>query len=540
MAENPVKTLVIDNFKGSMTPYQDGDINSGLAYVLDVFGYDPFTKPGNLTWNEAAVQIDSAGSVITDLILAGKVRVESGILYTYCIGHTGRVYKIQVNDPVTYNPDYDNPVLLTTLTVNTPTFTRGGFIDFYGATEKIIIGHDKGVTSLNFDGTGEAFVGVQGSYTQTVPRPLRKFLGNLYVGNGANFAEINSTMTVASYAKLSPAFPTGTQVRDLDVTPDGVYLQSVVTELALGDITATTPPTTILYPSDSFVFKWNGTDVGYTSFVTYPSTTLSANILFGENQFIAGYDFLGGGFYNPVNKFLTSTPISAFGKSPLPNAVTSYSNTFVTATTLPYEGATEMIITQYGTISQSEIESGYWCVYGQAATGYETDVVSVPCMLMVSNFAQGGSGNGYTDGIFGKPKVYFSTLETSSSPTTKYKLYKWSPVPTVSDNALDGAVFQTQNQIFSKKVKVGEVRIYGEPWTTGVSFIVELIGSAGTPITGSAKTFTVGTNLTSGADFAWYTPEMAPTYAIGLRITNNGTVNHTITKAEIDYSLGGK
>ena len=126
------KTLVIDNFKGSMTSFQDGDINSGLAYAVSAFGYNPFSKPGNLTWCDTPQQIDVAGAVITDFIMCGKERVESGILYVYAIGHTGRLYKIQVNDTSTFNPDYDTPVLLATLTSGSPTFTRGGFIDFFG------------------------------------------------------------------------------------------------------------------------------------------------------------------------------------------------------------------------------------------------------------------------------------------------------------------------------------------------------------------------------------------------------------------------
>jgi len=101
-------------------------------------------------------------------------------------------------------------------------------------------------------------------------------------------------------------------------------------------------------------------------------------------------------------------------------------------------------------------------------------------------------------------------------------------------------VYETQTQLFSKKVTVSEVRIYGEPWVTNNSFTVELIGSSGGVISGTSKTFTVGTNLTSGADFAWYSPAMQPTYAIGLRITNAGSVNNVITKVEIDTVPAGK
>lgn len=523
-----------------MTPYFSGDINSGKAYVVEAFGYDPFTHPNDLIWEESATQIDPAGSVITDLILAGRTRVESAITYVYCIGHTGRLYKIQVNNPATYNPNYDNPVLIATLSTNSPTFTRGGFLDFFGDTEKIYIGHDKGVTSINFDGTGEAFVGVLGSWTQLVPRPFQQFLGSLFIGNGENIAQIDATATVVSYAKLSPGFPASSQVRDIKVTPEGNYLQIVVAEQPLSDLTSTTPDTTLAAPADSYIFKWNGTDIGYTSYVTYPGITLSALGLFGTQQYAFGYDFLAGGVLSPVDKLVSSVPQSAFGESPLPNAVISISNTITWVTTLPYQGHLEMLHTQFGTIATYEIEPGYWAPYGQIAIGDETDVLHVPCQIMVSNFAQGASSNGYTDQIFGVPKIYFSTMETSGTPTVKYRLYKWSPIPTGLGDAMVGALYQTQNQLFSKKIKVSEVRIYSDPWIAGNSFTVELIGSGGNVIAGSAKTFTVGSNLTAGEDFAWYSPQVDQVYTLGLRVTNEGTSNMVISKVEIDYSGGGK
>lgn len=544
-----IQTLVIDNFRGSMTPYLDGDINSGLTNVVEVFGYDPFIKPGNLTWYETAIQIDPAGSVITDLVLCGKTRVESGIVYVYAVGHTGRVYKIQVNNPATYEPNYDNPVLLTTLTLGSPTFTRGGFIDFYGNTEKIYIGHDKGVTRLNFDGTGEEVVGDVAQWTQTVPRPFAQFLGILNIGNGSNIAQIDATNTVVSYTKLSPGFPTGSQVRDMDVTPDGNYLEMIVSELALSDITATTPDTSILSPQNSYKALWTGNTDGITSFTTYASVALSANTTFGDSSYAFGYDVRGGGVWNPVRKFLTSSPTSAFGESPNPNGVIGAGNMILWATTLPFEGNLQMLLTMYGGASDYEYEAGYYSPYNQAATGDETDVMRVPCQILVSNFAQGGSTSGYVDNIFGEPKIYFSTLETSSTPTTKYKLYKWSLAPSGLGEALVGAVYQTQNQIFSKKVQVKEVRIYGEPWVANNAFTVDIIGSAGTPITGGSKSFVAAAStgnpaasgvITIGDDFAWYRPDMAPTYTVGIRITNDGTANHTINKIEIDYAAGGK
>ena len=530
-------TLVIDNFKGNLTEFFDGDINSGMTNLNTSFGYNSFGKPGNLTWSEDPTQIDPAGSVITDLIMDGKERVESGITYIYAIGHTGRLYKIQVNDPTTFNPSYDNPTLLATLTIESPTFTRGGFIDFYGATEKIYIGHDKGVTSINFDGTGEAFVGVVGSWTQTVPRPLQQFTGILYVGNGENLAAIDTTALVATYAKLSPSFPRGTQVRDMDVSIDGNYMQVIVSQLAQADMTTGAQDTSTISNIGSFIFYWNGIDLGATSSTSFPLTNLTSNIIFGNSQYVFGYDLRGVQFFNPTNRISSAGIGAPFGESPSSNALVSDGEMVSFATTLYFDGFMELSHCVYGNFD-SFVGSGYWSPMGMVATGTETDIVHVPYFQTISNFSQGISSNGYANNIYGSSKVYFSTLETSSAPTTKYKFYKWSPVPTGAGSASSYNYYQTQTQLFSKKVQIKEVRIYGEPWIADNSFSIDLLGSSTTPL--NTKTFTAGGNLTIGADYAWYTPRIAPTYALSLGITNLGTANNTITKIEIDYKDGGQ
>ena len=532
------QTLVIDNFTGTMTTFQYGDINSGLAYVINVFGYNPFIKPNNLTWCRQSIQIDSAGSVITDLIMAGKERVESGILYVYAIGHTGRLYKIQVNNPATFNPDFDNPVFLATITSGTPTFTRGGFIDFFGTTERIYIGHDKGVTRIDFDGTNETVVGVAGSYTATVPRPLKQFLGKLYFGNGTNIGEIDSTATVTDYTKLDPGFPDNTQARDIDLTPDGTYLQIVLSRQVLPDITSTSQDTTNTASTGSFIFKWNGTDLGYTAFDTFPSYSLTANTMFGPYQYTFGYDQFGSSVYNPINKLLTGQEV----QSPLPNAVTSTGNLLMWLTPLHFDGAMEADLLVYGTLD-FEVGPGYWDLLSHYPTSPETDVVQVPLFMPVSNFGLGLSSNSYTDFIYGTSKFYFSTLESSSGPTTAYRFYKWvlDTSPSIpSGTPQDLALYQTQTQLFSKKIKIKEVRVYGEPWVASNAFTIDLIGSSGLAMTNGSQTFTAGTNLTVGDDFAWWSPATESTYALGLGITNTGTTNHIINKVEIDYDVGGK
>lgn len=545
-----MSTLTIDNFTGSMTPEINGALNSGKSYWLDAFGYDPFTKPKNLTWEEMPTLIDSSGSVITDLIMAGKVRLESGIIYVYAIGHTGRLYKIQVNNPATFNPDYDNPVLLATLSINSPTFTRGGFIDFCGTPQQIFIGHDMGITTIHFDGTTEAFLGVLGSYTQTVPRPLKQFIGKLYAGNGSNIVEvdISGTGTVNSYAKLSPGFPTNSQVRDMDLAADGNYMQIVVSQSALQDLTSTTPSVSLTTPSDSYIFKWNGTDPGYTSSTFFPNVVLTANVVTGNKEYTFGYDLFTNVVFNPIEKLITSLP-DVVGGSTLPNATFGIGNLVAWAQTLVYRGNQYGLFQMYGNLDNDTYQNGFWAPNFAGTTSPATDTIQIPMMMLVSSLGRGQNSNGYSQGIYNTPKIYYSTFETSPSPTSNYHLYKVPLYPTGLGTPINGALFQTQNQIFPGKITISAVRIYAQPWIAGNAFTVDLIGSNDAVISGGTQAFVAsssGTGIATagqciiGQDYAWYGPDTTNIYSLALRITNNGTTNMVINKVEIDYESGGK
>ncbi len=540
MAQSPVKTLVVDNFRGGLTIYQYGDINSGRGYAQTNSGQNPFVKPGQLTWAQVPVQIDEDSAVITDLILDGEERIENGIIYVYAIGHTGRLYKIQSNDPTTYNPNYDNPVLLATLSIESPTFTRGGYIEFYGATEKIYIGHDKGVTSINFDGTGEAFVGALGSWTQDVPRVMQEFIGKLYVANGSNLAEIDSTATVTTYTKLTPGFPDNSQVRDLDLTQDGNYLESVVTRLPLEDITSPAQSINNSASTESHIFQWNGIDQGYTAFNTYPSFSLTANTMFQKYQYVFGTDQYGAALYDSGEKILGFAEYV----SPLPNAVASTGNMVNWMSPVYYLNVLEADFESWGNLDFEVGHPGWWDLFFLNAKPPETDIVRTPFVIPVSNAGLGASSNSYPGNVFSTSKIYFSTLETSGTPTTAYRFYKWSATtsPDIAQpDALPFAIYQTQSQMFSKRIKVREVRIYSEPWVANNSFEIAMIGAAGTPITGGTRIFdTADGTLTVGADYVWYNPEMENTYALGFYIMNLGTANHVINKVEIDYAPGGE
>ena len=523
-------TITITNFQGRLSRNEKGDANSGFAKYSKTYGNDPFSDPGNLTWFEQPTRIDSGESVITDLIMAARPRLESGITYVYAIGHTGRLYKIQVNDPTTYNPDYDNPVLLATLSAESPTFKYGASIQFYGSTEKIFIGHDRGVTKINFDGTSETFVGTQSSYTSSVPRPSVQFAGKLYFGNGTNLVEIDSTELVISYAKITPAFPSGTQVRDIDVSPDGNYVQIVVSRVAQADMTVITQDTASLSSADSYFLYWNGVDAGATAYNPYNAYSLNANTSFGPYSYTMGYDSGGAALYAGGSKVIS-----------LPNSISPNFGAMFSTGNLVGFGAPEqdssvlkgslLVYGQY----DNEIPEGLFRLFRISATT-QTDIQQIPVCVVVSNLFYGASSAGYTNNRVGSAKIYFSTLETDSGPTTKYKLYKFTIVPTGTGTPIAG-VYETQTQLFSEKIAIKEIRTYTKPLVTNNEFKLELIGSDAGVITNSDKTFTVGSTATAGDDIVRYAPDMNQTYALGLRITNSGSVNMTFKKIEIDYEI---
>lgn len=528
-------TLLIDNFSAALTRKDSGDINSGLAKFNTTFGADPFSDPGNLKWMETPVSLSQGG-----LTVAARPRLESGITYVYILkgnvitGTSAILDKIQVNDPASMNPNYDNLSFIANLPTNSPTIKFGSSLQFYGATEKIYAGHDLGVTSINFDGTGETFVGTLGSYTANVPRPSANFLGKLYFGNGSNILEIDSTETVTTYAKLSPGFPVGTYVRDLDVSPDGNYLQIIVSHINSPNLATNNQDTTSLSSTDSYKFLWNGTDTGYTSYESFSGFAITSNITFGQYSYTMGYDLGGAAIYEGGEKII-SLPTSL---SPNFEAMFSTGNLLGFGSSdynfnINKLSGSIFVYGQY----DNETPKGLYRLLRFNATGDGTlELIQMPVCIPVSNLFYGSSSSGYTNNVVGEAKLYFSTLgKNGGSDIERFNL-----VPTGSGTAITG-VYETQNELFSKKVKPTQVRFYTKPLVANNSFTIDLIGSDGNPISGGSKTFTVGSGPTlAGQDFLWYTPQTAPTYTLGARISNLGTANWTGVKLEIDYEAAGQ
>ena len=239
--------------------------------------------------------------------------------------------------------------------------------------------------------------------------------------------------------------------------------------------------------------------------------------------------------YNPINKILS--PI--FSSPPLPSGVGATGNIVAFSTPEFSSGTLKMANFLYGNLDSDYPSNSWYRQIQHSATSPQTDIIRVPLQLIISNLAFGTVYNGYTSGVYGSSKIYFSTLETNSANTTAYRFFKYFPVQTGAVASQLG-IYETQNHIFSKKQQIKEVRIYTEPIVANNGFTVDLIGSAGTPMTNGSFTFTAGSNVTIGEDLMQYNPTCAPTYALGLRITNTGTTNMAFVKVEIDYQDGGK
>lgn len=544
----PNKPLIITNFAGRLTRQNFGDINSGFAKYDSSWGYNPFFSPGSLTWMKAAGDLSS---IITDgsLILAAQSRVESGVQQTYAISNQGTLWKI--------TGEGGGATLLTPLSIGTPTFNYGGTLRFFGG--KIYIGHDKGVTRINFDGSSETQIGTWDSshYVQNTYRPLQDFSGSLYVGNttdgtSINIGQIDSTLTITNYSKLSP--PLGTvgsnYVRDLDITPDFTYLSISVSNIAPENMAAVND-TTNTASGTSEKFYWNGQDAGYTNGVSLPGFGITALNTFGPYEYSMMYDTFGTALYEEGKKRWTLRNM----KSPFPNGVESTGNFLTWVTPEMYwnqdtqSGRMMGGLFYYGSLDD-EVGAGLWRLNRWTSSNAAGQIYQAPFNHFTTNrYVSTNSGIPPLTQVDSNGTHLFSYMDYIGSGTTNKFYYFYAAPPDDSPVGWVGAcagVYETQTQLFSQKQTVKQVRVYTSPTVASNGFNVDIIGSNGTivsvtnPMTYTFAAGTDDTKLQGAQTRIDFNPNMAPDYGIGIRITNTGGNNMSINKIEIDMAPMGK
>lgn len=535
-----MKTIEITNFGGRLTRYSDGSLNSGFAKFETSWGYDPFSRPGSLTWLYQPDEV--GGTPVTDAILAGKVYSPStNEQYVYAIGNNGKLYKVDpTNSSVGNTPLNDSSSLIASIGSVTGSFTYGADLELYRS--QLHITSDATVTKVNLDGSGAVSVAGAASISGARFHPMVQFQGSLYVGDGRNIAQIDSTGVMVDPTKLSPPLPDGMFISDLDVTPDGVYMiitASYQYPTAIGaPITASRGQP---YAVDAFKFFWNGVDEGVTALealASFPATALST---FLDRQFVFNQDAFGTAIYEGSSKLLTLPK----NLSPMPNA-TAPNGTFLTWVSQEGTGDvsssnstftnTYTSLFYYGQLD-AENPAGLWRMVRVAPTS--NVAYRAPLNVMVNNFSQNRQL------VAGWGKHYFSAWEVNTAgDTSNYHLYRFVLPPAANTSPTLG-VYETQNQLFSKRMSVKQVRVYTEGTSTGNGFQIDLIGPNGSVLSNGTLnyTFVTGTDetrLQGSMERINFNPRTRTTYSVGLRITNTGTTNMVIPKIEVDIDEEGR
>lgn len=529
-----MSTIVYKNFLGNLTRYPLGDTASGNAIYQSSWGYANFKNPGQISFMDAPTDI--SGGIVTDAIIDGKSRVESGILYVYAIGHTGRLYKIQVNNPTIPTPQYDVVTLITTLTTAT-SFTMGGTLEIFGSTELLYIGHDNGVTAVNFDGTGETAIGYINQWITGVPRQGIIFRGNLVYSNGSNLAFITPEGNVSNFSQitnfvgLNPVDTNDYVIKDVDIDSTGTKLIVVSSNVPNQSLLSTTPNINATYGAVSVIAKWDGTSPQLNSLISIPSFAQTASVAFGQYEYVFGYDLTGGIMSTLVGGF-KKLLTNIFSQSPTPNASTSNGN-IVGWFAPEYSFSTGKLVASlflYGSLDQTWPENGFYRQIQVQSSLASGDILRVPWTSIISNFQFGGSTSGYGSNVVGLGRSYFSTVEYNGV-TSAYKLYSYYDVP-VGTNVCSG-VYETQASLATGgQYTPTQVRIYINPATGKEIFSVQPIGVDGNVLASGSKTFS---SIATGTTVLSYAPGSSATTALGMRIVNSSASGTpVISKIEVD------
>lgn len=567
----PVKTIAITNFNGRLTRIINGEMNSGFAKFTTSWGYDPFNKPMNLTWLPSPNDITGP---IKGLVVAAKTRFEFvtsstvGTQNVYALTNNGtysngNLFKIQASSPT--SPVTNSVVAISSVSAGSPIFNNGGSLEFFQYAEGIYVGSDYQINEINFDGSGDKIIGFPGQastfgYIQDVQRPLQLFDGKLMLGNGQTVAAIDNTNLVTSSifavssilgngnhaaSAINPALPADWYVQDLDISPDFNYLLITATRMPpekIGVIGADVQPGS---SADAAIFMWNGSDLGITAGNTLPSggatglqTYLQKNVFFGNDTF--------GSYVNDgTNKLLT-----------LPNNKAPYRNAIGSNGNFLFWIAPEEVIIGNGPTYQRVASMYYFgSLDEESAPGlfrvmrYTTSLANgsnyqAPVNILVNNDYTSFQSSGVVEhDSFGTH--YFSVFDVSSSDS-QTKLYSFCITPSYSFNGVpQKGVYETQNQLFSKRIGLAQIRVYTEPTATGNGFQLDLIGTDGNVITNGTFTYSYGSVLDPSTGQASmerinFNPSTKTLFSVGVRITNTGNTNMTIKKVEIDYTEEGK
>lgn len=545
------ETIVITNFGGRLTRMVNGELNSGFAKFKTSFGYDPFSKPMNLTWLEQPTSVLSSS---TNIVLAAKERFQVGdsAPMVYAVNATNggnNASLIAITPNSVSNANVDTTSVLGVISNNTPAFSFGSSIDFFGDTEKVYVSSDGQINSINFDGSGDTKVGTTG-YKASQFRPLKQFVGKLHFGNGNTIAAIDSTGTITSsiigtgqgnlYSELNPPLPVENTVHDIDASPDGNYLLITAADQSNENIGAVLGEMNNTSATFGFLYGWNGSDAAVTTANQIPSFAITALQTYLQKNLFFGADAFGAILSDGTTKILTLEN----NKSPLPNATMVNGNFLCWANPeITGDGTTMQGSMYYFGSLDEENPKGLYRLMRLPSTLSNGFIYQIPLNILVNS--KYTSLNQAKTALVktGYGKHYFSVWDLNAT-TNAYKLFRFLVTSTGTGTPQAG-VYETQTQLFSKRIGVSQIRVYTEPTVAGNAFQLDVIGADGSIVPDGTYTYTFGDTIdpqsgSTSLERINFNPNAKTQYALGLRITNTGTTNMTIKKIEVDYTLEGK
>lgn len=558
------ETIVINNFGGRLTRILNGDLNSGFAKFESSFGYDPFTKPMNLTWLEQPQSI--AG--VTTTIVAGinqmrPVNTLNPTSTTFVVGPY-TIWKLAVGDATT-----DSITGIQSALGTGDAYDWGASMALFGQKGDLLIANEGviyragsvvGLNNINL--TGANSILTVSDYMATEVHPMRNFAGKLIFGNGPSVGAIDATYTVLSsvftvnelftnggtpqYSELNPPPPANQFIWDLDSSQDNNYLLMNASTVYPERILFFPVDRTYVAPGEGQIYGWNGVDETISTATTIPSGTTTSSETFLQQKVFFMNDEYGSAVSDGVTK-LVSLPNN---KSPLPNA-TAPNGGFVTwMCPEVVEDNTKRVASlyYYGSLD-SENPIGLYRLTRFESPLDNGFVYQVPYHDVVANGYKTVNNSASSIVSTSVGKHYFSLF--SVSPDVKNAstlgaggLFRFN-VTSTSGQQIQEGVYETQTQMFPKRIHLEQIRVYTESTVAGNGFQLDIIGVDGDPIDNGTFTYSFAagsdiTRLQGSLQRINFNPNADAGYGFGIRITNTGTTNMTIKKIECDWSPEGK
>jgi hypothetical protein len=568
MATTPkIKTAVITNFSGELTPDLIGKLNSGLQpSVSNPSGRLPIGnqfRVQGLQFTEKAYALTGSTPSYT---IAPTFKAAFGIggndgANVVGFDVLGNIYYIQASELTgTITPDKDTISKYTALN-GQDTLGYGGGVLYDGvggsSTGTIVLGTDAtgspsyvGAYYLTGSSTSVFSLPTNGNYFQpvtgcsatlawqaSVPRPITKFLGSAYVANGRNIVQLSSNYKTYLPALditynsgvFNPPLPADYVIRSMQVSNDGRYLIMVATQNI--DISSAQPnpfgissvQQYVYQPADSIICMWNGSDPALTSTQFFTGVNITAIKVSSSNTILFAKD-MNGVFLMDVNGNElariqeTGTPMYP----PLSHSIDAVGKLFFFAM---------MVGSAINIYCFDASTNKLYCLASDTGHTFGATVgaVVIPT-LHANNQAVGNTIKEIT-----RLKLYYF-YDDYLSGTSHYSY----AIHLQNYGGVISGMYATQVEEFGRKIRPVRARVFTLPMSATTGFTLQIVDAGGNNVSGNLNyQYSAGTNPTlaqGSMTKVEFSIACKPISGFGVTIAPSGTSLPFFTeKIEIDY-----